>query len=253
MRLDSHLKYSKEQIIFHMPHCSTHIPDYSAYKVSKDIILSELSRVTDWGVDDIFDIPEIAKIRFDYSRLYCDVERFYDEGESLAPKGFGIIYTSLENGGLLREISKEEKAQIISNYYESHHQKFTEIVQKKLDEHGEVLIIDCHSYPNKPLMWEEHQSLSRPDICIGTDAFHTPAKLTEYFITFFNNEGYKVAENQPFIGTIVPTKFYKKDKRVKSLMIEVNRKVFMNENTLEIDKEHTLKLRERIEKELKHD
>ncbi|MBQ7673303.1 MAG: hypothetical protein IJT36_02095 [Alphaproteobacteria bacterium] len=42
----------------------------------------------------------------------------------------------------------------------------------------------------------------------------------------------EVAANTPFAGTIVPEPFYsQKDKRVKSLMIEVNRSLYMNEKT----------------------
>ena len=243
--------FSKEQIVMHMPHCSIAIPDYSGYVVSKDIIDSEISKSTDWGVDEIFEIQGIEKIRFDYSREFCDVERFYDDGEPLSKIGFGIVYTSLEDGRIMRELSKEKKAEIIANYYEPHHLKFTEKVREKLDKFGEVLILDCHSFPGKPLMWEEYSDLKRPEICIGTESFHTPFELRDHFSGNFESMGYTVAENQPFIGTIVPSKFYKKDNRVNSIMIEINRSLFMDEKTLEINKEATSKIRDDIENILK--
>ena len=34
--------------------------------------------------------------------------------------------------------------------------------------------------------------------------------------------------DSPFAGTIVPMKYYKKDKRVYSVMIEINRKTYMD-------------------------
>ena len=242
-----HVKYSKDQIVMHMPHCSTIIPDYSGYSVSKELIHEEIIKSTDWGVDEIFAIPGIEKVRFGYSRVFCDVERFYDDGEPLAKIGFGIVYTSLSNGETMRELSNEDKNSIISNYYDVHHNAFTKKVQEKLDAYGEVLIIDCHSFPKIPLMWEEHKDLLRPQICIGTDSFHTPIELSEYYIEYFKTKGYSVAENQPFLGTIVPTKFYYKDPRVKSIMIEVNRGLFMGETSTVIDESSTSKLNEEIE------
>ena len=47
---------------------------------------------------------------------------------------------------------------------------------------------------------------------------------------YFEQKGLSVAINEPFAGTMVPLKFYGKDRRVKSIMIEVNRKLYLEEN-----------------------
>ena len=49
-------------------------------------------------------------------------------------------------------------------------------------------------------------------------------------ISFLNNRGYSTAINAPFTGTLVPMRFYQKDKRVSSIMIEINRGLYMNED-----------------------
>ena len=41
---------------------------------------------------------------------------------------------------------------------------------------------------------------------------------------------YSSARNGPFSGTIVPLKHYRKDQRVQSLMIEINRKLYVKED-----------------------
>jgi len=43
--------------------------------------------------------------------------------------------------------------------------------------------------------------------------------------------GYTLEINQPYAGSIVPMAFYHKDRRVVSIMIEVNRKLYMDEMT----------------------
>lgn len=73
--------------------------------------------------------------------------------------------------------------------------------------------------------------MPRPDICIGADEYHTPQKLTDIIKLQFESLGYSVEINSPFSGSIVPSKYYKQDKRVVSIMIEVNRKLYMNEET----------------------
>jgi N-formylglutamate amidohydrolase len=40
-----------------------------------------------------------------------------------------------------------------------------------------------------------------------------------------------VAANRPFAGTLVPANHYRTDSKVKSIMIEVNRRTYMDEST----------------------
>ena len=50
--------------------------------------------------------------------------------------------------------------------------------------------------------------------------------------------GYSTARDQPFSGTIVPMKHYQKDRRVQSLMIEINRWLYLGED-YSVDSERT--------------
>ncbi len=92
------------------------------------------------------------------------------------------------------------------------------------------LIIDGHSFPALPLPYELNQTVFRPDFCIGTDDFHTPEELVARVEKILESCGYSTAWNQPFSGTIVPMKHYNKDQRVQSLMIEINRWLYLGED-----------------------
>ena len=87
------------------------------------------------------------------------------------------------------------------------------------------------SFSSEPLPYELHARTFRPDICIGKDNFHTPDKITNYFYNAFSDLGYKVGINNPFSGTIVPLKFYRKNKNVNSVMLEISRSLYMDEVT----------------------
>src|SRR5262249_29304082 len=75
------------------------------------------------------------------------------------------------------------------------------------------------------------QASDRPDICIGTDEFHTPAPLADEFVRRFSAEALAVVRNRPFGGTIVPMRYFRNDRRVMSIMIEVNRRLYLDEAT----------------------
>lgn len=91
------------------------------------------------------------------------------------------------------------------------------------------MIIDCHSFPSTPLPYEEDQNPDRPEICIGTDSFHTSSWLEEKVAMGFDRLGFSVEINRPFAGSIVPMRYFQKDSRVSSVMIELNRKLYMDE------------------------
>jgi len=224
-------------IILHIPHSSTEIPD----EIRPQLVLldeelrNEILMMTDLYTDNLFS-PNNSKydsVIFPISRLVLDPERFIDdEMESMSKIGMGVVYTKTSQGEKLRRaISETERDFLINTYYRPHHEKLTNAVEKKLSEHGSVLIIDCHSFPSVPLPYEFNKSINRPDVCIGTDDFHTHSKLSRKCADFFQQKGYSVKFNEPFSGSLVPDKYYQKNRHVQSLMIEINRGLYMDEKT----------------------
>ena len=222
-------------IVLHIPHASKHIPDkYLKYfTLSKKDLEIELLKMTDHFTDELFDVlgDNIHQIKFPISRLLVDVERFEkDELEPMFKVGMGCVYEKTHHGNSLKLV-KNIKDELINKFYKTHHENFTKIVDKKLMENNKVLIIDCHSFPKHTLPYELNQELDRPEICIGTDNFHTSEKLKNTFGELFEGLNFKVKYNEPFKGSIVPLKFYNKEIRVQSIMIEVRRDLYMNEQS----------------------
>ena len=145
----------------------------------------------------------------------------------MAKRGMGAVYTSCSDCNVLRRIPDEHKEEILLKYYDRHHRMFEEAVTGKLEEYGCCLIIDGHSFYPSPLPYEMDQGEYRPDICIGTDAYHTPAWLACFICHYFQKHGYETDLNRPFSGAIVPEKYYNRERRVISIMIEINRGLYM--------------------------
>lgn len=223
--------------ILHIPHSSTFIPAKlrSNFLLTDDELQLEQLRMTDWFTDELFDIesPFISAVRFPISRLVLDPERFADDAlEPMAIKGMGVVYTRTSHDEALRTPpSDEEREALIDEFYKPHHQQLTNAVQLMLNHSEYALVIDCHSFPSQPLPYEVDQSQARADICIGTDAFHTPSDLCDLAVSLFESVGFEVAINQPFSGALVPSALYRVDQRVAAIMIEVNRGLYMDEST----------------------
>ena len=219
-----------KKLILHIPHSSTTIPFLDGYVADETNIQKEIVKLTDWYTDELFFTDSDESVIAPFSRIFCDVERFEnDADEVMAKVGMGAVYERFDNGDLLRNVTTTLRAQIMQEYYWKHHTTFTDKVRTQLNKENSCLIVDCHSYPSTPVIRDLDQTSIRPDFNIGIDAFHTPKKLIDASVAFFAQEGYSLGVDWPYSGTIVPMEFYQKDKNVFSIMLEVNRKLYLKE------------------------
>jgi N-formylglutamate deformylase len=229
----------KTPLILHIPHASTNIPLKTGYVVSDEVLQCEILKLTDWHTEDLFGSTEDLLIIAPFSRIFCDTERFPDdELEVMAQFGMGAVYEKTDSGSIMRVESAELREHILQHYYWPHHLKFSFAVVEQLAQNGRALIIDCHSFPDIPIEQSLDKRPDRPDFNIGTDAFHTAAALTELSAQFFEDRGYSVGIDWPYSGSIVPQEYYQKDKRVSSIMLEINRKLYLKEGTAEKSKDY---------------
>jgi N-formylglutamate deformylase len=223
--------------ILHIPHSSTHIPreERGDIHLSDEALKVELLRMTDWYTDELFELPDNIAIPvvFPVSRLVVDPERFEDDAqETSSGWGMGVIYTKTSQGHRLRDtLTPQERRRLLASYYRPHHAQLAACVKNSLICHNKALVVDCHSFPSMPQPYEENQNAKRPDICIGTDDFHTPNWILKQLLEALEAEGFVCAINSPFCGALVPMDYYQTDKSVSSIMIEVNRGLYLDESS----------------------
>lgn len=228
-------------VVLHVPHDSTRIPAWTRPQFAVDDagLAQELAVMTDHHTFALFAAGQsCACVRAEVSRLVVDVERFLDDRkEPMAAKGLGVVYRATSCGGVLREsLDVATRERLIAEFYSPHHARLEAAVGRALERHGRCVVIDCHSFPREPLPFED-ASLPRPDICIGTDAFHTPPALRDAFVEYFRAEGWCVGVDAPFRGAMVPSSRYQRDARVSSVMVEVERSLYLDRQSTAMNAE----------------
>lgn len=223
-------------VLLHIPHSSTTIPESyrSTYLIDADALALENLRLADLYTDELYDLPGAERAVFPVSRFLVDAERFSDDAlEPMAARGMGVLYTvTTQLQPLRKNLSAAERAELLDRYYHPHHNFMNDWADRALAAQGRCLVIDCHSFPSQALPYElENRKLPRPEICIGTDSFHTPPELTEVMRRYFEGQGYWVGIDAPFSGSLTPGKHYARSAGVKSFMIEVRKDLYMNEST----------------------
>lgn len=222
-------------VVLHVPHASTWIPD----EVRAGIVLNDkelaadVQAITDADTDLIAEgAAGQAAVRpwcfvNRASRLVIDPERFPDEREELSGVGMGAVYERTTTGAVLRTPTEVERKALIDEFYTPYSEAIAGVVRERLSAVGKVTIIDVHSYPVVKLPYELHGDGPRPEVCIGTDAFHTSPEL-EIAATSAVAAAVPAGEvgaNSPFIGCYVPLEYYEQNPAVESVMLEIRRDV----------------------------
>ena len=230
-----------EGILLHIPHSSTSFPSESTHSFTD--LDKEEKLLIDYYTDELFvprkQIWSISPAVFPYCRLYCDVERLVND--PLEDKGLGISYhRTVDSNYLPFEERSFGRLNEAFKYYADFHAD----VSKRIVEMtcmNKILLIDCHSFSALSNLLN-----SNPpdiDICIGYNDDETcPNKVViGNMVQHFKYLGYKVGINEPFSNSktfSVPVKYH-------SVMIEVNKRLYMDEYTLEktdgfIDVQHAI-------------
>lgn len=170
-------------LVAHVPHSSVFIPGEVRDQILLDdaALAREIVKLTDWHTEDLFSwMLELGAEMFvnGMSRLVCDPERLTaDDEEPMAGVGQGVVYTKTTDGEPLSRDAPDMREMRINKYYKPYHDALTQLVASTIEVFGECRILDCHSFSTTPLPSELNQAPERPDICIGTDSFHTPPEL----------------------------------------------------------------------------
>ena len=222
----------EKNILLHIPHSSVAFPEESGYSFND---LDEVERLLiDYYTDELFapvkETGRISSVVFPYCRLCCDVERLVND--PLEEDGLGICYyrmIPIGKGNLFtfRDFNSLENA---FDLYADYHAMVAKKLfgMNKYDCPGKTLLIDCHSFSALPNML--NPTPPDIDICIGYNDDETcPNEVViGNIVQHFKSQGYKVGINEPFSNSktfSVPVQYH-------SVMIEVNKRLYMNEQTL---------------------
>jgi N-formylglutamate amidohydrolase len=74
-------KILKNKIIRHIPHSSTNIPLTEGFVVDEKYLANEMLKLTDWCTDDLFYSVDDEMVKAEFSRIFCDPERFTDDAQ----------------------------------------------------------------------------------------------------------------------------------------------------------------------------
>lgn len=243
-------------LVLDSPHSGTHYPPDFGYSCDPVV----LRRAEDTHVEKLYGFaPELgaAWIEALFPRSYLDVNRstaemdtsLFDEewqgpvfvnpiGLAKVRLGKGVIWRCTDEGVDIydRRLTVSEGQQRIANYWRPYQAAVARAIDAARDRHGYSIHLNCHSMPSVASSHAtEFPDLVHADFVIGDrDGTTANPALSRQLCDFLSGLGYDVSYNHPYKGVELVKRHGDPRRHRHSIQVEVNRKLYMDERTLEI-------------------
>jgi N-formylglutamate deformylase len=152
--------------------------------------------------------------------------------------GKGLIWRLTDEGLPIyqRFLSVAEVQNRIDRCWRPYHAAVEVAINTAHAAHGKVVHINCHSMPSvAAAAATEFPGEAHPDFVLGNrDNTTSSPELLETIRSVLAAKGYSVALNHPYKGVELVRRYSNPAQNRHSVQVEINRKLYMNEQTLEI-------------------
>ncbi len=246
-------------VIFDSPHSGTQIPDNFKHDCDRD----DLRSTEDSYVCDLFSSAPNYKAAFLkalFTRSYIDVNRSADDIDPLiftgtwpagefgqivptnrSDSGIGLIPRLIKPGRPIynRHLNPREIKNRIDEYYTPYHTMLEELLENAFYHYGAFWHINCHSmpnnsaYPKHPIALAGKKAIPADIVLSDRNGNSCNKAFAHALRDFWSALGYRVAINDPFKGAELITRYAHPTRGKNSLQIEINRTLYMCEETRE--------------------
>ena len=154
-------------------------------------------------------------------------------------KGIGLVWRKLDTGEDIynRKLSVAEVQNRIATCYSPYHKAVRDTINQTHKHYGAVWHINCHSMPAvSGLVAEEGPGKARAEFVLGDrDGTTCSPEFTAFVALTLRGFGYDVKVNDPYKGVELVRAYSDPAEHKHSLQIEVNRKLYMDEKTREVN------------------
>jgi N-formylglutamate deformylase len=244
-------------LVLDSPHSGTHYPPDFCYSCD----LATLRKAEDTHVEKLYSFaPALgcAWVEAHFPRSYLDANRNTTEldfgmlaehwphaGASSDPAvlsklrlGKGLIWRITDNGVPLysRSLSVAEVEGRIAQCWQPYHAAVGRAIDAAHARHGYSMHLNCHSMPAVSSSHAtDFPGLRHADFVLGNRDNTTASEaLVLHTKTLLESYGYSVAVNYPYKGVELVRRYGNPAQHRHSVQIEINRKLYMHEDTLQM-------------------
>jgi N-formylglutamate deformylase len=205
-----------------------------------------LGRDADLYVDELFhDAPSegAALITSHVSRYVIDLNRADSDFDALAVENgsarvspHGLIWRTTTEGrsALVGPLPRAELERRLDTYYRPYHAAVRRLLDARVTSFGYAILLCAHSMPSRGRDGHQDLGRERADVVPGTRGRTSAAAVVIDTVDRVVREaGFSVAHDQPYRGGFSTGHYGRPEHAVHAIQVELNRKLYMNELSLE--------------------
>lgn len=257
-------KTAPTPVLVEVPHSGLQVPP----EVESEIDATPLAvlRDSDIYVDQLYQrAPQqgatllVSRV----SRYVVDLNRGPDEVDSAAvPRhpnarhipARGVVWRARTDGTpLLRApLTTQQFARRLELFYDPYHQTLREVAARMRQEHGHVVIVAAHSMPSTGRRVFGGRHVRRADVVPGTRGRSTAdGRIIDLIDRHFRDAGLSVKHDDPYRGGWTTSSYGAPRRGQHAVQIELNRALYVDEQTSEIKKSEFARLQEVLDQLLR--
>ncbi len=213
----------------------------------EEVLMCDVDRYVDVIYQLAVDKIKVPFIKARWHRYVVDLNRFKEDidvdsvqGSSNASgthsKGLHWSVTTKNDILLSKPMSQELHEKIYTAYYLPFHgaveERFLNFEEKGLKE---VYHLDAHSMPSLGTSFHRDPGQERAEIVVSdVNGVSCSQRFKDLVISSYERAGFQVAYNWPYIGGRVTERYGDPQRGRHSIQVEMNRRLYMNEETKKI-------------------
>jgi len=245
-------------VVLDSPHSGTVYPeDFRAA-----LALPVLRRAEDTHVEKLYDFAPtlgVGWVEAHFPRIYLDANRditevdasMFDGGQwphevtadpvvlQKVRLGKGLVWKFTDEGVPIydRPLTVAEIEERIARCWRPYHAAVAQEIDAAHARHGYSIHINCHSMPAVAASHATlHPGLHHADFVVGDrDGTTASPALSQKICDFLRERGYSVDYNHPYKGVELVRRYGDPANHRHSIQVEINRKLYMDEQTLALD------------------
>lgn len=229
-----------------IPHSGERVPQEAAWLqgLPEPILMCDVDRYVDRLYAPVVDKLKLACVKTQWHRYVVDLNRLADDVDADSVEGHenpsgkfttGLHWVKTTRGNQLMQkpISETLHNQLVAKYFEPFHSDVRDTYDF-FREHGakKIYHLDAHSMPSKGTSAHRDPGETRADIVVSDqEGKSCEASYKDLVIEAYKNAGLKVAYNWPYVGGRVTQTYGKPDRGQHTIQVEINRAMYMDEET----------------------
>ena len=248
-----------------IPHAGEWIPPETPWleALPREVLLLDIDRFVDELYAPAISQLQIPSVATKVHRYAADLNRYPDdidassvEGAPLPAgkhsKGFHWVKSTQGHLTTPAPMPLSVHDQIVARYHDSFHEEIASVITRLRSGAHEIYHLDCHSMPSYGTEAHEDAGTRRPEIVLSDfEGKSTKPEFLSRLDELFKAEGFEVRINWPYKGGRITQRYGKPATGHHTVQIEINRAIYMDEQTRERKPAEFKNLQERLARILK--